>query len=68
MDNEEVKRPIGAWKKQTTKGVVISFTINGAKFSMWENKYKKEEKHPDYNIVEDTYKPIIQIVKDDDLF
>jgi len=41
MDNEEVKRPIGAWKKQTTKGVVISFTINGAKFSMWENKYKK---------------------------
>ena len=33
---------IRAWKKQTSKGEVISFTINGVKYSMWPNRYKKE--------------------------
>lgn len=47
------KKSIGAWKKQTTKGEVISFTIDGKKYSMWQNTYKKEDKHPDFNIVED---------------
>ena len=47
------KKTIGAWKKQTSKGEVISFTIEGKKYSMWHNIYKKEDKHPDYNIVED---------------
>jgi hypothetical protein len=47
------KKTIGAWKKQTSKGEVISFTIEGKKYSMWVNTYKKEEKHPDFNIVED---------------
>lgn len=49
---EQTKR-IGAWKKQTAKGEVISFTIDGKKYSMWVNQYKKDEKHPDFNIVED---------------
>jgi len=47
------KKTIGAWKKQTSKGEVISFTIEGKKYSMWVNTYKKEDKHPDFNIVED---------------
>jgi len=51
-DNMETKK-IGAWKKQTSKGEVISFTIEGKRYSMWVNTYKKEDKHPDFNIVED---------------
>lgn len=47
------KKTIGAWKKQTSKGEVISFTIEGKKYSMWVNTYKKEDKHPDFNIIED---------------
>ncbi len=50
--NMETKK-IGAWKKQTSKGEVISFTIEGKRYSMWPNTYKKEDKHPDFNIVED---------------
>jgi len=51
MSNE--RKTIGAWKKQTRVGEVINFTIDGKKYSMWVNKYKKEERHPDFNIVED---------------
>lgn len=57
------RKTIGAWKKQTSKGEVISFTINGVKYSMWSNSYKKEDKHPDFNIVED--KPKIDNKKTD---
>lgn len=46
-------KKIGAWKKQTSKGEVISFKIEGKRYSMWVNTYKKEDKHPDFNIVED---------------
>lgn len=46
-------KKIGAWKKQTSKGEVISFTIEGKRYSMWVNTYKKEDKHPDFNIIED---------------
>ena len=54
MENKiEKKKTIGAWKKQTAKGEVISFTIEGKKYSMWVNTYKKEDKHPDFNIIED---------------
>lgn len=56
MSEVEVKK-IGAWKKETSKGVVVNFTIEGVKYSMWENKFKKESKHPDYQIYIDTYKP-----------
>jgi hypothetical protein len=54
------KKTIGAWKKQTGKGEVINFSINGVKYSMWANTYKKEEKHPDYNIVVNDYVPPTQ--------
>ena len=52
-DQMENTKRIGAWKKQTAKGEVISFTIDGKKYSMWVNQFKKEDKHPDFNIVED---------------
>lgn len=52
MENQK-RTTIGAWKKMTSKGQVISFTIEGKKYSMWENTYKKTERQPDFNIVED---------------
>ena len=56
MDNNEVvKKKYGAWKKQTAKGEVISFTIEDKKYSMWVNTYKTESRHPDYQIYEDHY-------------
>jgi hypothetical protein len=56
----DFKKTIGAWKKQTSKGEVISFSIDGKKYSMWVNTHKKEAKHPDYNIIEDNYTPNAQ--------
>ena len=56
MENNEIqKKKFGAWKKQTSKGEVINFTIEGKKYSMWNNTYKTESKHPDYQIYEDNY-------------
>jgi hypothetical protein len=55
MENNEVKKKYGAWKKHTAKGEVISFTIEGKKYSMWINTYKTESKHPDFQIYEDNY-------------
>jgi hypothetical protein len=53
--SNEVKKKYAAWKKQTAKGEVISFTIEGKKYSMWVNTYKTESKHPDFQIYEDNY-------------
>lgn len=53
----ENKIKFAAWKKATAKGEVIEFTINGQRYSMWPNTYKKEDKHPDYNIFPNDYKP-----------
>ncbi len=47
----EEKKKYGAWKKETTKGIVINFTIEGKRYSMWENKYKDKNSHPDYQIM-----------------
>ena len=54
---ENKKEKIGAWKKTTPKGEVIEFTINGQRYSMWNNTYKKDAKHPDFQIVTNDYKP-----------
>ncbi len=51
----EEKKKYGAWKKETSKGIVISFSIEGKRYSMWENKYKNKSSHPDYQIYEDNY-------------
>ena len=61
----EKKESIGAWKKQTSKGEVISFTIEGKKYSMWANQHKKEDKHPDFKIYEDKPKEIKQSQSDE---
>ena len=55
---EDKKWSTGAWKKQTAKGEVINFTIEGKKYNMWKNTFKKPESNqPDYQIYEDNYKP-----------
>jgi hypothetical protein len=69
MDNNEVvKKKYGAWKKTTPKGEVINFTIEGQKYNMWVNTYKKADNQPDFQIYEDNYKKETEsksIVNDD---
>jgi hypothetical protein len=70
MENEQVKKKYGAWKKATPKGEVINFSIEGKKYNMWINTYKKADNQPDYQIYEDNFKAIPQtssksIVNDD---
>jgi hypothetical protein len=56
MQQETPKRTsFGAWKKQTPKGEVINFTLNGQRYNMWANSKKTQEKQPDFNIYEDNY-------------
>lgn len=55
--SSENKIKYAAWKKSTAKGEVIEFTINGQRYSMWPNTFKKEEKQPDFNIFPNDYKP-----------
>ncbi len=58
MSQEQTQRSsIGAWKRQTPRGEVINFTINGQKYNMWPNTKKSNEKQPDFNILEDNYVP-----------
>jgi hypothetical protein len=52
---DEKKISFGAWKRTTAKGEVINFAINGTRYSMWANGYKKEEKQPDFNIYVNDY-------------
>lgn len=51
----EDKKKYSAWKKQTPKGEVINFTIEGQKYNMWVNTYKKKENEPDFQIYENNY-------------
>jgi hypothetical protein len=65
----EDKKKYGAWKKQTPKGEVINFTIEGQKYNMWVNTYKKKDTEPDFQIYENNYiKPdVAQPIVNDDL-
>ena len=65
----EDKKKYGAWKKQTPKGEVINFTIEGQKYNMWVNTYKKKDSEPDFQIYENNYiKPEgTQLIVNDDL-
>ena len=56
----EQKESFGAWKKQTAKGEVINFTINGTRYSMWKNAYKEKDAQPDFKIYVDDWKPTNQ--------
>ena len=53
----EKKWSAGAWKKQTTKGEVINFTIDNVRYSMWVNAYKTDDKQPDYKIYVNDFNP-----------
>ena len=47
-NNQQQNSSIGAWKKQTPKGEVINFTINGQRYNMWPNGKKTKENQPDF--------------------
>lgn len=52
----EKKKSVGSgWKKQTSKGEVINLIINGVRYNVWPNSYKKEDREPDYKVYEDNY-------------
>lgn len=59
----EKKKSIGGlYRKQTKNGDEffsgwIELNNQKVKIVVWQNKYKKEDKHPDLTIQEDTYKP-----------
>ncbi len=56
-------KSIGAgWKKTLSSGTeIISITIGegpeAKRYTLWPNSYKTEDKHPDFKIQEDNYKP-----------
>jgi hypothetical protein len=56
------KNDVGAiWKRSTKNGKeLLSITIEGKKYVAWPNEYKKEDKHPDYKVYEDTYEKPVQ--------
>lgn len=61
----EKKQSYGAWKKSTSKGEVIEFTIDDKRYSMWMNQYKKpESKEPDFKIYINDYKPKAEAKKE----
>jgi uncharacterized protein (DUF736 family) len=61
--SEEKKQPIGAlWDKRTKNGELFmtgTVTIDGTehRLAIWGNRYKKEDKHPDWRVFIDTYEP-----------
>jgi hypothetical protein len=61
----EKKVNYGAWKKPTSKGEVIEFTIDGQRYSMWPNQYKKpDSKEPDFKIFPNDFKPTAEFKKE----
>ena len=53
---------IGAlWKKSVNGKELLSglIELDGKKYKLaiWQNDYKKEDKHPDYKVYIDTYEP-----------
>lgn len=58
------KESAGAiWKKQTSKGEILSITIDGKRYVAWPNTFKKSAKEPDFRIYVDDYKPQAQGVQ-----
>lgn len=60
MSEAKKKSEFGIWKKQvrlksgeTTE--VLSFSVNGVRYSAWLNTKKSSEKSPDYNVYVDNY-------------
>lgn len=64
--SEKRKSDFGIWVKtvNTKNGPteVLSFSVNGVRYSAWKNNYKNNEKSPDYNAYVDNYvKPATEI-------
>lgn len=60
MSDQKKKSEFGIWGKpvklKTGEIVtILSMTINGVRYTAWPNKYKQNEKSPDYNVYIDTY-------------
>lgn len=57
--SEKRKSDFGIWVKtvNTKNGPteVLSFSVNGVRYSAWKNNYKNNEKSPDYNVYVDNY-------------
>lgn len=60
MSENTKKSEFGIWKKQvrlksgdTTE--VLSFSVNGVRYSAWLNTRKQNPKSPDYNVYIDNY-------------
>lgn len=58
--SEKRKSEFGIWKKQVklkdgTTSEVLSFTVNDVRYNAWPNKYKQNERSPDYNVYIDNY-------------
>lgn len=63
--NTNKKTSYGGWKKATSKGEVIEFTIEGQRYSMWPNSYKKpDSKDPDFKIFPNDFKPKAEFKKE----
>ena len=66
--SEKKKSEFGIWVKSvnTKNGPaeVLSFSVNGVRYSAWKNNFKNNEKSPDYNVYVDNYvKPATQEIK-----
>lgn len=58
--SEKRKSEFGIWKKQVklkdgSTSEVLSFTVNDVRYNAWPNKYKQNERSPDYNVYIDNY-------------
>lgn len=60
MSEAKRKSEFGIWKKSVKlkngeTSEVLNFTVNGQRYNAWPNRYKQNEKSPDYNVYLDTY-------------
>jgi hypothetical protein len=58
--SEKKKSEFGIWKKTVklkdgSQVELLSFSVDGKRYNAWPNKYKQNEKSPDYNVYVDTY-------------
>lgn len=60
MSDQKKKSEFGIWVKpvklksgETVN--ILSFSFNGTRYTAWPNKYKQNEKSPEYNVYIDTY-------------
>ena len=60
MSDQKKKSEFGIWVKpvklKTGEIVnILNFSVNGTRYTAWPNKYKQNEKSPEYNVYIDNY-------------